>query len=171
MSYTQAVMKETLRLDPLVPVQTRCAARDLVVPLSEPVRTKDGQQIQEIPLKKGTRVLLSVTQYNRHPELWGADSQEWNPDRWLKPGVIDDSIKFGVFSNLATFGAGIHACIGWRFAIYEFQTFLIELVNKFQFELTEEARTAQPMYAGIMVPLLKGKDHQSGLPLSVSVAA
>jgi len=100
MTYTQAVMKETLRFDSLLPHQFRSAAKDIIVPLSEPVRTRDGRCIQEIPLKKGTRVLISITQYNRHPELWGQDAQVWNPDRWLKKDGIDDSIKYGVLANL-----------------------------------------------------------------------
>jgi len=165
--------QETLRFDNLVPLQTRCAAKDIIVPLSEPIRTKDGRYIQEVPLKKGTRVIISVTQYNRHPELWGQDSQVWNPDRWLKKNGIDDSIKYGVFANLGTFGAGIRACIGWRFAIYQFQTFVIELINRFQFELTEEAKNAQAMYGLILIPVIKGMGSvsQTSLPLKVSVAA
>ena len=54
----------------LVPLQARQAGKDVAVPLSEPIRGKDGRQMAEIPLKRGTRVLLSVTQYNRDTHIY-----------------------------------------------------------------------------------------------------
>ncbi|KAJ7485501.1 hypothetical protein FB451DRAFT_1230089 [Mycena latifolia] len=36
---------------------------------------------------------------------------------------------------MMTFGSGHRACIGWRFAVYEYQSFLVELVKNFEFSM------------------------------------
>src|ERR1700761_4822410 len=44
------------------------------------------------PFRKSILAHLSMTHNDRH--LWGEDSQLWNPVRWLKNGVINNSIKY-----------------------------------------------------------------------------
>ncbi len=65
MSYALAIIKETLRIHPVIHHTFRRAMKDDVLPLSEPIRTKSGKLISEIPIAKGTRVVLSIAGYNR----------------------------------------------------------------------------------------------------------
>ena len=69
MPYLQAVIKETLRVHPLIPHMFRGALKDDVLPLSKPLRTRSGKMLSEIPIAKGTRVVMSVAAYNRSVRL------------------------------------------------------------------------------------------------------
>ncbi|KAL2192950.1 cytochrome P450 [Corynascus similis CBS 632.67] len=69
MPYLNDIMHETLRLYPTVPVTMREALRNTSV--SE----------QFIP--KGTEMVVSIWQMNRSPEIWGQDTGEFRPERWI----------------------------------------------------------------------------------------
>ena len=72
------------------------------MPLSRPIRGVDGQLIAEVPVPKGTTILVGVRASNRNPELWGPDAKEWKPERWLEklPESVTDAHLPGVYSNL-----------------------------------------------------------------------
>jgi hypothetical protein len=78
------------------------ARQDAVLPLGTPIKGVDGTEMNEIPIPKGSKVLVSVNACNNDPEIWGHDSLEWKPERWLEP--LPDSVSSaripGVFSNL-----------------------------------------------------------------------
>ncbi len=65
MPYTQAVLKEVLRFHPVVFHNYRQSGRDDVIPLAKPIKTRSGKVIGEIPIPKGTRVVLAIAAYNR----------------------------------------------------------------------------------------------------------
>lgn len=65
MPYMQAVLKEAMRLHSIFPHNYRKATKDDVLPLAQPIVTKSGKVISEIPVPKGTRVILSIAGYNR----------------------------------------------------------------------------------------------------------
>ena len=78
------------------------ARKDVVLPLSKPIKGLDGQEITEIPIPKNTNIVIGVLAINRDPEIWGPDSFEWKPERWLAPlpeSVAEARIP-GVYSNL-----------------------------------------------------------------------
>jgi cytochrome P450 len=56
---------------------------DEVLPLSTPLKLKNGREISELPVPSGTKMLVSIEAYNRHPDIWGPDAGEFNPRRWL----------------------------------------------------------------------------------------
>jgi cytochrome P450 len=62
----------------------------------------DGRVITELAVPNNTHVTIGILAANRNPEIWGSDSDEWKPDRWLKP--LPDSVSAahipGVYSNL-----------------------------------------------------------------------
>ncbi|CAE6421498.1 unnamed protein product [Rhizoctonia solani] len=130
--YLNAVVREALRLHPPVPTIERCAIKDWVLPLRYPI--KDNKH--EMYIKKGTRVLISLSRANRCRETWGEDADEFRPERWLSslPQSVTDAKILGVYSPIMTFGAGPRSCIGYKFAILELKIVLSRLVKTFRFE-------------------------------------
>ncbi|KAH8977852.1 cytochrome P450 [Lactarius akahatsu] len=158
MAYTLATIKEGLRLHPIVHTLLKEATQDDVIPLSSPIVTKSGEQVSSIPVRKGTLVDLAVGVYNRLPEIWGIDANEFKPERFLD---IDKSHRsnVGVFGNLMTFSSGPGGCIGWRFAVLEMQTIIVTLLENFEFSLppqTEKTRIYRKLAGGLMAPVVKG---------------
>ena len=80
----------------------RRARKDVVLPLSEPIRGLDGTLMNEIFVPKDTQVFVSIASSNKNPEIWGADAAEWKPERWLSalPETVADAKMPGVYSNL-----------------------------------------------------------------------
>ncbi|EGO00602.1 hypothetical protein SERLA73DRAFT_104941 [Serpula lacrymans var. lacrymans S7.3] len=172
MPYLLAVIKEVLRFHPVVANTYRQAGRDDVLPLAKPIITETGEAITEIPISKGTRIITSIAGYNRNRDLWGADADRFNPERWFNER--DHSKKagsVGVYGNLLTFAGGIRSCIGWRFALIEIQTFLIEMVGNFEFALAVDPGKIRRENCIIMVPTIEGEMEKGvQMPLKVSVA-
>ncbi|KAF4606808.1 hypothetical protein EYR38_000863 [Pleurotus pulmonarius] len=168
MTFTNACVKEALRLYPVVPMLARTAGTDDVIPLALPIVTKDGETLTELAIHKGQSILVSVCAYNRLPSVWGSDAEKWNPRRFLDmPQEKQTSV--GMYANLMTFSAGIRGCIGWRFALIQLQAHLIEVMEEFEFALPEGVEILK-LPAGVIVPMVKGKMHEgSQLPLQVSL--
>lgn len=71
------VIRETLRLYSPVPNTIRVSQKDDVVPLSHPVKGRDGKEITEVLLPKGTVVFIPITSLNRSELVWGKDAKEY----------------------------------------------------------------------------------------------
>ncbi|KAJ7671826.1 cytochrome P450 [Mycena rosella] len=168
MPYTIAVMKETLRFHSVAAWSIREAARDEVLPLSTPIVTTSGKTITELPIPKNTILVISNSGYNRNSDVFGLDSHVFNPERYLD-GTVDQKTRLGVYGNLMTFGSGHRGCIGWRFAIYEFQAFLIELVKTFEFSIEPSIAAKILRQPGIvMLPAIAGEvDKGPQLPITI----
>ena len=66
------------------------ARKDTVLPLSWPISTSDGKtQINEIPIKKGQRVMVSILGANHSTRIWGEDAEQWKPERWLNAKLTE----------------------------------------------------------------------------------
>ncbi|KAL0577498.1 hypothetical protein V5O48_004484 [Marasmius crinis-equi] len=63
--YLHAVVKEGLRVHPVVVHIFKEAEVDDCIPLSQPILTKAGNYIDTIPVAKGQRVHISVNGHNR----------------------------------------------------------------------------------------------------------
>ncbi|KAH9949937.1 cytochrome P450 [Amylocystis lapponica] len=114
--FLDAVCRETLRLCfPPAPIVLRETRKDIIMPLSEPIRGRDGKLMHEIPIPKDTQA------------LWGEDALEWKPERWLSPlpQAVTDARIPGVYSSLMTFIGGGRACIGFKFSELEMSTYLV----------------------------------------------
>ncbi|KAG1747117.1 cytochrome P450 [Suillus paluster] len=167
MTFTNAVIKEGLRMHPIVPTLLREADSDDVIPLAQPIETKSGKIINEIPISKGQGISASICTYNRLRSVWGEDADEWNPNRFLDDSRERSSL--GVFANLMTFSAGLRACIGWRFAVLEMQAVLVELIENFEYRFPAGVEVIR-LNAGLMAPMVEGKMHEGlQMPLEVTV--
>ncbi|KAH9481617.1 Cytochrome P450 monooxygenase 91 [Psilocybe cubensis] len=133
--YLDAVCRETLRMYPPFSMVQRTTRQDVVLPLSKPIRGLDGKEMSEIPVPNNTNIIIGVMASNRNSELWGPDSYEWKPERWLKPlpDPLVDAHLPGIYSNLMTFLGGGRACIGFKFSQLEMKVALSILIETFRF--------------------------------------
>ena len=78
------------------------ARKNAIVPLYTPITGIDGREMHKIVVPKNTTVIVSIINYNRDPELWGPDSHEWKPERWLSllPDTITEAPVTGIYSHL-----------------------------------------------------------------------
>ncbi|CDO75038.1 hypothetical protein BN946_scf184640.g13 [Trametes cinnabarina] len=138
--YLDAVCRETLRLYAPVSFGLRQAAADTTLPLMSPIRGLDGTLMSEIPIRRGTFVLLNNVGSNTNREIWGEDADEWKPERWLGalPPALDEARIPGVYSHLMTFSGGGRSCIGFKFSQLEMKVILLLLLTRFKFERTEK---------------------------------
>ena len=123
--YLSAIVNEVIRYYPFVPLSPRVAEKDT---------TLAGEHIPE-----GTIILTAVEAFNRDTRLWGADADEFIPERWLGDGEGSG----GASSNYAmlSFGAGPGACIGQNYARAMIACLVAALVRRFEVELAN-AETA-----------------------------
>jgi cytochrome P450 len=87
--------------------------QDSVVGLHSPVTGRDGSDIHEIVIPKGTQLFVGILAANVNPDLWGLDAMEFKPERWLDglPDTISGAKMPGVYSNLMTFFGGARSCL------------------------------------------------------------
>lgn len=119
--YLNAVLQETMRIFPPVPLTMRETALDTTI---------CGAHIP-----RGTTVVICPWAVNTSTHLWGADAREFNPERWLG-GAANTG---GAESNYAisTFLHGPRSCIGRDFAKAEFACLVACLVGRFEVEFEE----------------------------------
>ena len=117
--YLNAVLNETLRLFPSIPILLREADHD--------------STIQGHFIPKGTTVIICPWAINTSKALWGDDALDFRPERWLKPGEANAG---GAGTNYAngTFSHGPRSCIGKEFSKAEFACLLAALISRFEIE-------------------------------------
>ncbi|KAJ7220905.1 cytochrome P450 [Mycena pura] len=134
MPMLNAFIKELLRMYPAEPLTERVASEDVVLPLAESIATTAGEQMNQIHIRKGEILMLAIASYQRMASRWGNDADKFRPTRWLD-GTVHRGEAVGPYANLLAFHGGARTCLGWRFAVFEMQVFLCELVGRFSFSL------------------------------------
>jgi cytochrome P450 len=104
--YLDAVIKETLRLRPVVPA----VARKLMVPM----------EFGDWSLPAGVHIAPSIYLLHRRPDLY-PDPLAFNPDRFL--GVTPGTYEW------IPFGGGIRRCLGASFALMEMKVVLSTILK------------------------------------------
>ncbi|TFK49749.1 cytochrome P450 [Heliocybe sulcata] len=173
MEYLLAVIKEGLRLYPVVFQVSRVAEKDTVLPLSRELKTTSGTQLHCLHIPKGTEVILAIGAYNRDKTIWGQDADEFKPERWLKDGqATKDVPTVGIMGNLLTFLSGPRSCIGWRFAMMEMQCFLAELVDIFEIQVADPKKVMRSEGDNAIYPVINGEEEKGAqMPLRISLAS
>ncbi|EKM51227.1 uncharacterized protein PHACADRAFT_213095 [Phanerochaete carnosa HHB-10118-sp] len=159
MPLVSSCLKETLRFHPPLYHVFRATAADDVIPLAQPVRTASGRYVTEVPVAAGQQILFSVCAYQRLPEVWGEDADVWNPMRFVD-GTLERQSKLGLYANLMAFAGGVRGCLGWRFSIVETLAVIVELVEHFRLEPTDDTAKIMRFPAGFPTPVVAGKEHE-----------
>ncbi|KAE8371137.1 cytochrome P450 [Aspergillus bertholletiae] len=115
--YLHYFMNEVLRLYPIVPGNRRIATKDTTLPRGG---GPDGSE--PVYVRKGQPVVYSVFVTHRRKDIWGADADVFNPDRW-------EDLKVGW--EYLPFNGGPRICIGQQFALTEAGYVLVRLLQRF----------------------------------------
>ncbi len=112
--YLDAVIRETLRVRPIIPLIGRHVARPF--------------QLGSWTLPVGTRVSPSIYLAARRADAY-PDPERFVPERWL--GVKPDPFTW------LPFGGGIRRCIGMAFALFEMRTVVQQVVTRCDMRLAD----------------------------------
>jgi cytochrome P450 len=104
--FRDAVVKETLRLRPVLSVVAR--------------RLKAPMDIRGVPLPAGVTVVPSIYLMHRRPDIY-PDPQRFRPERFLEQ-------RAGTYTWIP-FGGGVRRCLGAAFAEYEMRIVLATLFD------------------------------------------
>ncbi|RCV39555.1 hypothetical protein SETIT_8G234100v2 [Setaria italica] len=117
--YLQAVVKETLRLHPPVPLP--------------PYEAEATVEIQGYTIPKGTKVLINIWAINRCPDAW------IEPNRFMPERFLEAEINFmGRDFHFIPFGAGRRICLGLPLAHRMVHLMLGSLLHRFRWTLPAE---------------------------------
>ncbi|XP_008810710.2 cytochrome P450 71A1-like [Phoenix dactylifera] len=117
MSYLKAVIKESLRLHP-------------PLPLLVPRESLEATKLQGYEIPRNTRILVNAWSIGQDPTSW-EEAREFRPERFLN-NLID--FKGNDF-HFIPFGAGRRICPGMHFAISTIELALANLLYRFDWNL------------------------------------
>lgn len=113
LSYTRAVLEESIRLYPPFWRISR--------------KNKEATKIKNYNIPAGTNIIASLYTIHRHVDHW-PDPLVFRPERFL-----EEKKSFHRFAYIP-FGGGSRICIGSQFAIYEALTILAISLKKYDFK-------------------------------------
>ncbi|KAK7035049.1 cytochrome P450 [Favolaschia claudopus] len=129
-----AVVREMMRIYSPVTFVWRQTTKDVVVPLTYPIRSiMNGEETKELLIHQGTAVYLGMSAANRSTAIWGADAAQFKPERWLNRTQGESKLP-GAYSGMMTFLSGAKVCPGKTFALLEMKLVLAVLLLSFSFE-------------------------------------
>ncbi|CAH0597770.1 unnamed protein product [Chrysodeixis includens] len=109
--YLEAVIKESLRLYPPAPRIARYLDVDV--------------KLKNYILPAGSTGVISTHSINRHP-MWGADADNFKPERWLDPASLPSNPN-----AFASFSLGRRNCIGKTYAMMALKSTLVHICRQY----------------------------------------
>jgi cytochrome P450 len=121
LQYFQACLKEAMRLRPAVGLSmTR------LIPAG-------GAEIDGTFLPAGTSVAVNGWVLHRDTSVFGSDSEEFRPERWLEDKDAAKRMERYMFQ----FGGGSHLCIGRNLALLEINMVVPRLLREYELRLVQ----------------------------------
>ncbi|KAI3763171.1 hypothetical protein L1987_53622 [Smallanthus sonchifolius] len=117
MEYLKAIVKETLRLYP-------------PIPLLIPRESMEDVKVMGYDIPAGTQTIVNAWAVGRDPTLW-EEPDEFKPERFLNNSIDYKGLHF----ELLPFGAGRRGCPGVQFAIVIYELALANVIYKFKISL------------------------------------
>ena len=151
LKYLKALLNESLRLQPVVPANSREAYEDTTLPLG-------GGADGSAPLfvKKGTVVAWSVYTMHRRKDFYGEDAEEFRPERWLDdPASGRKGLRPGW--EYLPFNGGARICLGQQFALTEASYTTVRLCQAFS---GIESRDPGPWKEGLTLSMFISTPYQ-----------
>ncbi|XP_037030675.1 cytochrome P450 4C1-like [Bradysia coprophila] len=119
LTYTDRLIKETLRLFPIIPLITRITRSEM----------KIGKH--DIPI--GTEFILSIFDLHRKASIWGPDADKFDPNNFLPENVAQRHAH-----SFVPFSFGSRNCVGARYANIVVRLIVASLVRNFIFTTEEK---------------------------------
>ncbi|KAJ3100463.1 hypothetical protein HDU97_002200 [Phlyctochytrium planicorne] len=117
LKYTEAIIKETLRLHPTLPIiNSRISAQDMEL---------SGHMVAA-----NTPLIIDIRGIHRNPDVYERPLN-FEPERWLSGFVPPPGAYI-------PFGDGPHICLGMKMAMTEMKTVLACLIPKFRFKVVPD---------------------------------
>lgn len=122
--YLQAALHESMRLYPPVQFDSKFAKQDDVLP--------DGTFV-----RRGSRVTYHPYAMGRMERIWGPDSLEFKPDRWIRDGMFkpESAYKYPVYQG------GVRVCLGKEMSLMEMQITSLSLIRRFDVRVVNPSQT------------------------------
>ena len=120
MPYLRAVLRESLRITPVVPITARILGPGL---------SFAGYNIDR------KCWFVALNQFMSMSEKHYKDPQEFRPERWIRGHTLKEDAN--PFVSLP-FGHGPRMCIGKRYAEFEIQTLICKMVRNFKIGWPQE---------------------------------
>lgn len=136
LTYLQAVVKETLRLYP-------------VLPLSAPREAMEDCIVAGFHVPAGTRLMVNLWKLQRDPRIWSRTS-EFQPERFLTDHVHVD-VRGHSFEYIP-FGSGRRMCPGVSFGLQVVQLILARLLHAFKLERVSRSEVDMSESPGLTMP-------------------
>ncbi|PRQ31553.1 putative cytochrome P450 [Rosa chinensis] len=122
MHYLKAVIKETFRLHP-------------PLPLLVPRMSNQNAKINGYNIKANTQVMVNAWAIGRDPKSY-TNAEQYEPERFLNSAIDFKGNDF----ELIPFGSGRRGCPGMHFAVVGVEIVLANIVHKFDWILPDGAR-------------------------------
>lgn len=111
--YLEMIIKETLRMHPVLPVLGREATKDI--------------QLKSCTIPAGANILINMFSVQRNPEYWGDDAHLFNPDRFLP----ENFSKIHPYAY-APFSSGPRICIGMKYGMNVMKVVLSHILRNYK---------------------------------------